>query len=106
MPIEPTINSIFDLNAAWPTAADPKSDGDDHIRNLKQILKITFPAFKGPMPIAHDQVASKDYVNQVAFSAVLPGQPGGTTSYALLSTGGAASWQPFLAQVQAAALCF
>lgn len=111
MPIETKLDSIFDLNDEWPTAADPKSAGDDHLRNLKQILKITFPAFKGPMPIAHDQVASKDYVNQTAFNTVLPAQPGDATTYNLTSTGGSASWQPasifdndvMLAQAQALA---
>ena len=93
MPVEPTINSIFDLNAAWPTAADPKSDGDDHLRNLKLLLKVTFPAFKGPMPIAHDRVASIDYVNQTAFNTVLPGQPSDGLAYGLVSVGGAASWK-------------
>lgn len=52
------------------------------------------------------RVASISDVLAAAYSTALPGQPGGTTTYALLSTGGAASWQPFLAQVQAAALSF
>lgn len=111
MPIEPNSDSIDDLNPLWPTAADPKSEGDDHIRKIKQILKLTFPAFTGPMPIAHDQVASKDYVNQTAFNTVLPAQPGGAVTYNLTSTNGSASWQPasifenedMLAQAQAIA---
>lgn len=107
--------SIGDLDPTKPGPSDPKAEGDDHLRLIKSILKITFPAFTGPMPIAHDQVASKDYVNQTAFSTALPAQPGGTTTYNLTSTGGAASWQPAkaifddttrLAQVQATALCF
>jgi hypothetical protein len=114
MPIEPTLNSIADLNPLWPTAADPKSDGDDHFRGIKKILKLTFPAFTGPMPIAHDQVASKDYVNQTAFSTALPAQPGGPLSYAMTTVNGAASWKRSdifsdterLAQAQAIALSF
>lgn len=93
MPVEPQINSIFDLNAAWPTAADPKSDGDDHLRNLKLLLKITFPAFKGPMPIAHDQLVSKQLLYDTAFSTVLPGQPNDGLSYGLASVSGSASWK-------------
>lgn len=92
MPIESSVNSIFDLNALWPTAADPKSDGDDHLRMIKSILKLTFPAFKGPMPIAHDQIASKDFVTQTAFSAALPGQAG-NGGKALFTDGTSASWQ-------------
>jgi hypothetical protein len=66
------------------------------------------------MPIAHDQVASKDYVNQTAFSTALPAQPGGTVTYQLTSVNGAASWKRSdifndterLAQAQAIALSF
>lgn len=105
---------IGDLDPTKPGPADPKSEGDDHLRLIKSILKITFPAFTGAMPIAHDQIASKDYVNQTAFSAALPGQPGGTTNYALISNGGTSSWKVAdiysdttrLAQAQAIALCF
>lgn len=35
---------------------------------------------------------TKNYVDQLAFSAVLPVQPGGALTYALSSTGGAAAW--------------
>jgi hypothetical protein len=38
---------ISDLNAANPTAADPKSAGDDHIRLLKSTVKATFPNLTG-----------------------------------------------------------
>ena len=114
MPVEPQIDSVADLNELWPTAADPKSDGDDHLRNLKRLFKITFPAFKGPMPIAHDQIASKQYVNDTAFATVLPGQPGGALTYEIVSQNGNATWRrndinsntERLAQVQAAALSF
>lgn len=79
---------ISDLVDTNPTSGDPKSQGDDQIRLVKKILKITFPAFTGPMPIAHDQIASKDYVNQTAYSAALPAQALGF----LRSTGAAASF--------------
>lgn len=106
--------SIADLNAANPTPGDPKSQGDDHLRLIKSILKLSFPAFTGPMPIAHNQIASIDYVNQTAFSTALPGQPGGALTYNLTSTGGSASWKiadlysdnTKLAQAEAIALCF
>jgi hypothetical protein len=114
MPLEPSVTYISDLNPLWPTPGDPKSAGDDHIRNHKAATVNTWPLVKGPVPIAHDQFASKDYVNQTAFNTVLPAQPGGTTNYALVSNGGAASWKVAdiysdttrLAQATALALCF
>lgn len=114
MPLEPSFTYISSLNPSWPGPADAKSDGDDHIRGVKTVLTASFPLFTGPMLIAHDQVASKDYVNQTAFSAALPGQPGGTLTYNLTSTGGSASWKiadlysdnTKLAQAEAIALCF
>jgi hypothetical protein len=84
---------ISDLVATNPTPDDPKAQGDDHLRLIKTILKVTFPAFTGPMPIAHDRVASIDYVNQTAFNTALPAQPGGTSTYNLVTVNGAASWQ-------------
>lgn len=92
MPLE-TGSSIADLVVTNPTPGDPKQRGDDHLRLIKSILKVTFPLFTGPMPIAHDQVASKAYVNQTAFATVLPGQPADALLYRLVSQGGMASWQ-------------
>lgn len=105
---------ISDLNDSNPTSGDPKSQGDDQIRLVKRILKITFPAFTGVMPIAHDQIASKDYVNNAAFNTVLPGQPGGALAYRLVTRNGMATWQldslfnedDRLAEVQAVSLYF
>lgn len=34
---------IADLNVTNPSAGDPRSQGDDHIRLLKAVLKATFP---------------------------------------------------------------
>lgn len=42
-----TVTNIADLVAANPTGADPKSDGDDHIRNLKTALLNGFAGFTG-----------------------------------------------------------
>lgn len=88
-----TATSISDLNDSNPSPGDPKSQGDDHLRLIKKILKITFPLFTGPMPIAHDQVASKAYVNQTAFSTSLPGQPGSADPYRLVTRSGMAGWE-------------
>lgn len=38
MPLE-TGDTIADLNASWPTGGDLKSQGDDHLRLIKTVLK-------------------------------------------------------------------
>ena len=39
---------IDELNAAWPVGADDeKSQGDDHIRGIKQVLQNTFSQISG-----------------------------------------------------------
>lgn len=35
MPLETGVNDLDDLNPSWPIGTDPKSEGDDHIRNVK-----------------------------------------------------------------------
>lgn len=40
MPLEPNVQKIADLNEAWPIgSADPKSEGDDHLRNIKRAVR-------------------------------------------------------------------
>lgn len=46
MPLE-NATYIKDLNPANPTGADPKSQGDDHLRLIKQVLLDCFPGFAG-----------------------------------------------------------
>ncbi len=41
MPLE-TGNTVADLNELWPLGSDPKSQGDDHLRLIKDVLKWTF----------------------------------------------------------------
>jgi len=88
-----TGTSIGDLDPENPKPGDPKSRGDDHIRLVKKLLKQTFPLVFGPINIAHDQFASKDYVNNAAFQTSLPGQPGGTVTYRLVTQNGMATWK-------------
>lgn len=38
---------VNDLNTANPTSTDPKSQGDDHLRLIKTVLKNTFAGFPG-----------------------------------------------------------
>lgn len=42
-------NFISDLNVANPTGTDLQSEGDNHIRLLKEVLKATFPDASGPI---------------------------------------------------------
>jgi hypothetical protein len=44
-----SVTNIDDLNASNPTATDPVSEGDDHIRNIKTALKTNFPSITGNM---------------------------------------------------------
>lgn len=46
MSVETVVN-INDLNPASPTGAEPKNEGDDHLRNIKRALKNGFPGFLG-----------------------------------------------------------
>ena len=43
-----TAEYILDLREANPTRDDPISDGDNHIRMIKEVLKNTFPEADGP----------------------------------------------------------
>jgi hypothetical protein len=170
---------IADLTATNPTASDPKSQGDDHLRLLKTVLRQSYAGFTGAVLVtgtdggaadaytltpttallayankmlveftpnatsatttptlnisglgaktiisqagaalaaadlvsgrtylcAYDGTymrlisvttayvdAVRDYATQLAFSAALPAQPGGTVPYQLQTLGGTASW--------------
>lgn len=113
---------ISDLVVTNPTATDPISQGDDHDRLTKACIKATFPNLTGAMtatqtelnymvgattnpamkdgsnlttPAAGDnttKIATTAFVNQTAFSAALPAQPGGATRYKLRTLAGLASW--------------
>lgn len=52
MPFEDP-ESIEELNPAWPTATDPKSQGDDHMRGIKTALKNSLPNMDGPWKTAN-----------------------------------------------------
>lgn len=47
MPVENANGIIQGLNASWPLEADPKSEGDDHFRMMKDTLKRQFPGVGG-----------------------------------------------------------
>lgn len=84
---------ISDLNDSNPTPGDPKSQGDDHIRLLKEAVLNSFPNIKGPMPVAHDQVASKNDIAQAQLTAELGDKPTGPGPYRLQLVNGVFVWQ-------------
>lgn len=53
---------ISDFVATNPTATDPKSQGDDHIRNMKAALLATFPNVAGAVTPTHTEL---NYVDGV-----------------------------------------
>lgn len=49
MALEKLVVSINDLDPTSPGPADAKSQGDDHLRNIKTAVKNGFPGFAGPV---------------------------------------------------------
>lgn len=47
MALETPVNTIYDLVATNPTVGDPKSQGDDHFRNIKAGLLASFAGTTG-----------------------------------------------------------
>jgi hypothetical protein len=81
MPIE-SATYIHQLETANPAGTDPRADGDNHIRLIKQVLKATFPNVQGAVS-----------ANQFALGAGVP-------------TGGIVMWSGTLGSIPAGwALC-
>ena len=47
------INGLVGTN---PTTADPLSEGDNHLRLIKDVLKRSFPAITGAVTVSNDQI--------------------------------------------------
>jgi hypothetical protein len=47
---------ISGLNATYPAAGDPKSEGDDHLRLIKSTVKATLPNVTGAVAATHAQL--------------------------------------------------
>jgi|GEM_PF-5036263 len=63
---------ISDLNAANPGSNDLKSEGDDHVRLVKNTLKTTFPYITGAVTLTHTQLNALG--------------PGGAATYTAITT--------------------
>lgn len=53
-----TVTYISDLNPLWPlgTLPDRKSEGDNHLRNIKSSLLNTFSAITGPVTVTQVEI--------------------------------------------------
>ena len=81
MPLE-SGTYISDLVTTNPTSADPKSQGDDHLRLLKTVLKNTLAGFSG-LVIATGTEAQGSTVNEFVVT-VSPSPSAYTTAFILL----------------------
>lgn len=70
---------VNDLNTANPTSTDPKSQGDDHLRLIKSVLKNTFAGFPG-LVVAIGTEAQGATVNDYVLT-VAPAPAAYTTSF-------------------------
>jgi hypothetical protein len=77
-----TVTTIADLNPAWPTGAEPKNAGDDHLRNIKAAIKNTFPnvnaavtATAAELSLLHGKtnVATAEDIAAAQLAATIPG---------------------------------
>lgn len=57
-----SVTYISDLNATYPAGSNTKSEGDNHIRNLKTGIKNTFPNVSGAVTPTHTEL---NYVDGV-----------------------------------------
>lgn len=44
---------ISQLNSSLPASSDPRSEGDDHLKLIKAVLKATFPNISGAVTTSH-----------------------------------------------------
>lgn len=57
MPLE-TAEYFDTLQPDWPLGTDPESQGDDHIRMVKQVIQNTFPAFNSAIAGTSENVSA------------------------------------------------
>ena len=58
-----SVTHIDDLNATNPLGTDPRSEGDDHIRNIKTVLLTDFVGITGVVTATHSEL---NYVDVTA----------------------------------------
>ena len=101
---------ISDLVATNPSASDPKSQGDDHLKLIKFALKSSFPNVTGPVTatqaqlnllIGKSDVATAADIAAASFSSALPGQTGNAGKF-VTTNGTTPSWVAAAFQTAAA----
>jgi sugar lactone lactonase YvrE len=55
-----SVTYIDDLDDTYPTGGDPKSEGDNHIRNIKTGITASFPNITGAMTATHTELNTLD----------------------------------------------
>jgi hypothetical protein len=89
MSVEAATN-ISQLDATKPSATDPKSEGDDHIRLVKYTIQMTLPSITGVsyaatsnsnFLLATTSMVQAAILNASGITAVLPAQVAGTYLY-------------------------
>ena len=51
-----SVTHLDDLDATNPVGTDPRSEGDDHIRNIKSMLLTDFPGISGIVTSTHSEL--------------------------------------------------
>lgn len=69
MALETAVN-IADLTIANPTSGDPKSQGDDHIRTIKTVLRNAFAGFTGSVAVTGTDGGAADAYTLTPTTAV------------------------------------
>lgn len=81
------VTYINTLDATFPAATDPRSEGDDHIRNIKFALKVTFPNVAGAVNVSHATLNNIEVTQPVADTSNKPA----TTAFVKLAIADAAA---------------
>ena len=56
MPLESSFQYPSDLNLNWPTIGDLVSQGDDHLRGIKGVIKTTLPNVNGAITASEEEL--------------------------------------------------
>lgn len=70
-----SVNGIWDLNAANPAPGDNKSEGDDHLRNIKKAVKATFPNVNAPVTKTDEALNQDNRVRNATYEGLVGDQP-------------------------------
>lgn len=81
------VTYINTLDPSFPAATDPRSEGDDHIRNTKSALRVTFPNVAGAVNVSHTTLNNIEITQPVADTSTKPA----TTAFVKLAIANAAA---------------